>query len=652
VKSDGTVWVWGGNSHGQLGDGTTTERHSPVQVVALNDCVAVAAGDSHSLAVKSDGTVWAWGQNNSGKLGDGTTIDRHAPVYISGLSGCVAVGGGWLHSLAVKSDGTVWAWGNNDYGQLGDGTTTDRHMPVQVSGLTGGVTMAAGLVHSLALKVDGTVWAWGGNGDGRLGDGTTIRRHTPVQVSGLTDCIRVVAGGYHSLGLKSDGTVWAWGNNESGQLGDGTTAERHIPVQTNFLMNVTAMAAGWRHSLALIGPSPTYELAVNADPSERGIVIVFPDKPVYNYGASVTLEAIANSGSMFLGWNGLPSGAGSGSVSSGGAFISFVITEDLQITAHFGPQMFRLEYGPHPGGEIIGSPEGDYSPDAGILLVANPAEGYRFVKWVVNGVDAGESPMLGFQMDSDKTVEAVFAYQCTLTVIGGSGSGVYDEGTEVEIVADVPPGRVFDQWTGDVGTVADVHTPTTTIVVNGDYTLTIRLMPLLQAAVATEDDLDWVYQNTPLCLGNGGHKVRLSVNVLDYGENDSVEVTVANVPGSGPGEVTVDDDPGGDPLVKYIVGSMRTDGMANTGPLTLEVTVTGNVSEAVTVELPFTVRRLGDIDGNGAPETADVSLVIMELNGYRAPGYHDNAFDIDANGGAEPGDVQILMNVLNGLPVP
>ncbi len=116
--------------------------------------------------------------------------------------------------------------------------------------------------------------------------------------------------------------------------------------------------------------------------------------------------------------------------------------------------------------------------------------------------------------------------------------------------------------------------------------------------------------------------------------------------------MTVEDDPGGDPLVKYVYGSLRSDGLADAGPLTLRVTVTGNVSGEQTIDLPMTVRRLGDIDGSGAPEPSDVSLLIMKLNGIPPEGYDDSAFDLDTNGAAEPTDVQILMNVLNGLPIP
>jgi len=253
-------------------------------------------------------------------------------------------------------------------------------------------------------------------------------------------------------------------------------------------------------------------------------------------------------------------------------------------------------------------------------------------------------------MDGDYTVAALGTTQYTLAVTNGTGSGTYSDGATVNISSSLPAGT-FGYWAGNVGTVADVNNPSTTIVMTGNYSVTAVAVAPLDIAVVTEDNLDWVYQNTPMTLGNNGHRVRLQVNVLDYGVNSSVTITVAKVPGSGLGEVTIEDDPGGDPLIKYIVGSMRTDGLANCGDLTLEVTATGDVSDQDTAMLPFTVRPLGDVDGNGAPEPGDVSSLIMKLNGIPPGGYHDRVFDLDANGAAEPGDVQILINILNGIPV-
>jgi alpha-tubulin suppressor-like RCC1 family protein len=251
LRSDGTVWAWGLNTNGQLGDATTTQRKAPVQVSGITTAGAIAAGASHSVAALSDGTVKAWGLNTNGQLGDNTTTQRTSPVAVSTLTNVGAVAAGASHSLALKNDGTVWAWGLNTSGQLGDNTTTQRNTPVAVSGLTGVVAVAAGASHSLAVKSDGTVWAWGLNTNGQLGDGTTTLRKVPVQATTLAAVAMVSGGTSHSLAVKTDGTVWAWGLNTSGQVGDNTTTQRLSPVQVTTLASVADIAAGASHSLAV-----------------------------------------------------------------------------------------------------------------------------------------------------------------------------------------------------------------------------------------------------------------------------------------------------------------------------------------------------------------------------------------------------------------
>ena len=233
LKNDGTVWVWGNNSNGQLGNGSTTQSAVALQISGLSSVTAVAAGYAHTVALKSDGTVWAWGNNSNGQLGNGTTTDSSIPAQ-AWLSGMVAIAAGNTHTVALRNDVTnvsVWAWGNNSHGQLGNGTTTDSSTPVQVSGLSEGTAIAAGSGHTVVLKNDGTVWAWGNNSHGQLGNGSTTNSSIPVQVSGLSEGTAIAAGYEYTVGLRMDNEVWAWGNNFYGQLGDGTTIDRWIPVQ-------------------------------------------------------------------------------------------------------------------------------------------------------------------------------------------------------------------------------------------------------------------------------------------------------------------------------------------------------------------------------------------------------------------------------------
>jgi len=189
------VLAAGWNGVGQLGDATTTDRHTLVRAGALANVTAVGAGYCHSLAVRADGTVWAWGWNYFGQLGDGTTTDRRGPVQVQGLDHVVAVAGGAYHSLALRADGTVWAWGWNGVGQLGDGTTTDRRLPVQVLRVANVREIAAGMLHNLAVTHDGAVRAWGWNKFGQLGTGSLSQLEaTPVPVPGANGAVSVAAG--------------------------------------------------------------------------------------------------------------------------------------------------------------------------------------------------------------------------------------------------------------------------------------------------------------------------------------------------------------------------------------------------------------------------------------------------------------------------
>lgn len=265
LRSDGSVWGWGYNGLGQLGDGSNSNRAAPVRVLGSHIFVKIAAGRDMSYAIRSDGTLWAWGLNTDGQLGDGTTTNRTSPVRVGTLTNVVDVAGGRDHGLAVLSDGSLWAWGWNQYGQLGDGTTTDRTLPVQIG--TGYTQVVAGAHHSYALRTDGTVWSWGRNYRSALGDGTTTTRTRPVQVQGVTGAIEIGSGRDHGLAVLADGTVRAWGHNAYGQIGDGTTTARPQSVAVPGLTTVAMVVAGAEYSLALVAdgsPPPPNQAPIAA----------------------------------------------------------------------------------------------------------------------------------------------------------------------------------------------------------------------------------------------------------------------------------------------------------------------------------------------------------------------------------------------------
>jgi len=230
VKADETVVCWGRNHRGQLGAGSTGyQQPEPSAVGGISDVVQLALGFTHSCALKRDGTVWCWGGNASGQLGDGTKEDRATASRRAMIDDVVQIGAALHHSCAVKRDGTVWCWGLNNRGQLGDGSVVDSPRPVRALSVADVVQVALGgyetngpVSHTCARGGDGRVWCWGANAFGQLGDGTSTSRDEPTPVPGLEDALDVGAGATHSCAVRGGGGVWCWGANDRGQLGDGT----------------------------------------------------------------------------------------------------------------------------------------------------------------------------------------------------------------------------------------------------------------------------------------------------------------------------------------------------------------------------------------------------------------------------------------------
>ena len=247
LSSDNKIWGWGSNGSGGVGDGTTVDKYSPVQIGSASDWVRVSDGTSgFSLAIKNVGELWAWGINGNGQLGLNDTSNRSTPVRVGTASDWVRVSAGSSHGLAIKG-GELWAWGLNSNSQLGDGTTTQRNAPVRIGSDTDWSEVFAGYTSSYAIKNDGSLWAWGSNSDGRLGDGSGVTQSAPVRVGTDNDWLKISASN-HVIAQKTDGSIWSWGWNGGGQLGSGNTTSRSLPVQVGTATDWTQIHAGNVHS--------------------------------------------------------------------------------------------------------------------------------------------------------------------------------------------------------------------------------------------------------------------------------------------------------------------------------------------------------------------------------------------------------------------
>ena len=236
IKTDGTLWMWGRNNEGQLGDNTATNKSSPIQTIAYGTNWKQVSFKYRTIAaIMSDGTLWMWGRNTEGQIGDNTTTHRSSPVQtIAGGTNWKQVSSGLGLTAAIKTDGTLWCFGGSTYGELGDNTIIGKSSPVQtVCGGTNWKQVSSGYRQIVAIKTDGTLWTWGRGDNGQLGNNTIEHKSSPIQTIAYgTNWKQGDCGVYHAAGIKTDGTLWTWGWNAYGQLGYNTATQRSSPVQT------------------------------------------------------------------------------------------------------------------------------------------------------------------------------------------------------------------------------------------------------------------------------------------------------------------------------------------------------------------------------------------------------------------------------------
>ncbi len=275
VTADGSLWAWGGNEYGQLGDGTTASRSHPERVALPPGVrvVAASAATYHTLVVTTKGKVYAWGRNHFGQLGDGTTTDRHAPVRVPVAGHVTALATGIDHTVAITTAGVAYAWGINNSGQIGDGTTTTRVSPARVQTPRGTrlVAVDAGNDHTLALTADGRVAVWGNPIVSTAASNPALRSTEPVTTPTLLDprlfggsrVVAVDGGDHHATALTRDGRLWAWGRNAHGQLGDGTGIDRRVPALVRMPARVRSLRTAGNVVAALTTTGDVYAWGEN-----------------------------------------------------------------------------------------------------------------------------------------------------------------------------------------------------------------------------------------------------------------------------------------------------------------------------------------------------------------------------------------------------
>ena len=334
IKADGTLWAWGDDTSGQVGDSCSGSscsiRQAPLQIGTSTTWTAVSAGTVHSVGING-GTLWSWGSNTSGQVGSGcapaTCTYISAPTQISTAANWASISAGGYFTVAIKTDGTLWTWGGNNSGQLGDGCAgvacVSKTTPTQVGTATNWASVAAGAAHVIALKTDGTLWAWGDNYYGQLGNGTTTGlapNSVPTQIGTATNWKMIAAGDMHSLAIKTDGTLWAWGNNSNGQLGiscAGCTSVA-VPTQVGVDTNWKDMDGGnnltlvlktdgtiWASGLIATSTGAASNIPIQVGSSSAWSSISVGGGGGYSGiggGHFLALEAMSPSGHHLMGW--------------------------------------------------------------------------------------------------------------------------------------------------------------------------------------------------------------------------------------------------------------------------------------------------------------------------------------------------------------
>ncbi len=395
LLEDGTVRAFGNDEFGQVGNGTFTELiEKPVAVQGLSNVVAISAGEDHSLALLSNGTVWAWGNDEHGQLGNGATRNSDVPVQVTGLTGVKAIATGGQFSMALLEDGKVEAWGFDGRGQIGnlsvlaeETETAETSVPVEVEGLSGVTAIAAGRDHALALLESGKVDGWGDDSEGEVGNGArTSAVRNATEVSGLTGVKQISAGNEESAAVLGSGAVMSWGQNSSGNLGIGTVGEgSDVPVPVTGLAEAVGVDAGGSHMLALGEATPAVSsISPAAGPLAGGGVVHITG---LNFGGASAVHFGATAASTFTVESPTaitataPAGTGTVNVTVTSAAGTSSLVPDDRYTYRQAPTVTKLsaKTGPAGGGTTVTISGTEFTGATGVSFGGAPVKEFTVV---------------------------------------------------------------------------------------------------------------------------------------------------------------------------------------------------------------------------------------------------------------------------------
>jgi alpha-tubulin suppressor-like RCC1 family protein len=379
IKTNGTLWGWGHNGNGEIGDSTSINKGSPVQIGTHANWSKVSAGMSFVMAIKNDGTLWGWGLNNSGQLGNNTTITRSSPVQVGVESNWSQVSAGTSHTMAIKTNGTLWGWGSNSGTQIGDSSFSSKSSPVQIGTLSNWSQVSSGVSATMAIKTDGTLWSWGYNLFNLMGFSSVNYFISPVQVGTDTNWSKVAIGAQTTIAIKSDKTLWAWGSNRinngtplgifvstsnpsfvntnnlykeisagqsfsmaiatngtlwgwgvnsSGQLGNGNLTTQSSPVQIGTLSNWSKVASGDSFSVSIKTDGTLWAWGVQNSYGELG------DNTTTNRSSPVQIGTLSNWSQISAGIDHMVSLKTDGTLWTWGSNINGQLGHNLPTTSH------------------------------------------------------------------------------------------------------------------------------------------------------------------------------------------------------------------------------------------------------------------------------------------------------------------------------